>query len=159
MEKPKRIAVIRIRGNIGVDVKIETAFKKLRLFKKNTCIVINNKKDYIGSLRKIKDFSTWGEIDEGTFKILLLKRGKLPGNKQFNEEYLKVKNKINVDDFVKDFFDFKKELRDVPGLKLFFRLGMPVKGFEKGGIKVPYSLGGVLGYRKDQINDLIKRMV
>ncbi len=151
--------MIRIRGNIGVDVRIETAFKKLRLFKKNTCIVINNKKDYLGSLRKIKDFSTWGEIDEETFKLLLLKRGKLPGNKQFSEEYLKVKNKISVEDFVKDFFEFKKELRDIPGLKLFFRLGMPVKGFERGGIKVPYSLGGVLGYRKDQINDLIRRMI
>ena len=159
MEKHRRIAVIRIRGNIGVDVRIETAFKKLRLFKKNTCIVINNKKDYLGSLRKIKDFSTWGEIDEDTFKLLLLKRGKLPGNKQFSEEYLKVKNKISVEDFVKDFFEFKKELRDIPGLKLFFRLGMPVKGFERGGIKVPYSLGGVLGYRKDQINDLIRRMI
>lgn len=159
MEKNKRIAVIRIRGVINIDTRIEDAFKKLRLFRKNSCIVVDNRKDYLGSLNKIKDYATWGEIDEETFKELLLKRGKLPGKKQFTEEYLKAKGKINVEEFVKGFFEFKKELKDVPGLKQFFRLGMPRQGFERKGIKVPFSLGGVLGYRKDRINELIKRMI
>ncbi|MBU2639561.1 MAG: 50S ribosomal protein L30 [Nanoarchaeota archaeon] len=154
-----RVAVIRIRGIIGVDRRVEDAFKRLKLFRKNTCIVIDNKKDYLGTLIKIKDYATWGEINEETFKELLVKRGKLPGNKQFTEEYLKKKNKIDVGSFVKEFFEFKKEIKDIPGLKKFFRLGMPRKGFERGGIKTPFSLGGALGYRKDNINDLIKRMI
>jgi large subunit ribosomal protein L30 len=159
MEKNKKIAVIRIRGGIGIDGRIEDAFKKLRLFRKNGCVIVDNRKDYLGSLVKIKDYATWGEIDEDTFKKLLLTRGKLPGKKQFTKEYLKLKNKISVEEFVKGFFDFKKELKDVPGLKQFFRLGMPRKGFERKGIKVPFSLGGVLGYRKDKINELIQKMI
>jgi len=44
-------------------------------------------------------------------------------------------------------------------MKLFFKLCPPVHGFERKGIKKPFSMGGVLGYRKEKINELIKRMV
>ncbi len=155
----RKIAIIRIRGIIDINSKVEDAFRRLRLFRKNGCVVIDGNKSYKGVLQKIKDYATWGEIDEETFKTLLLQRGKLPGNKPFTEKYLKEKTKIEVDAFVKEFFEFKKSLKDIPGLKRFFRLGMPRNGFERKGIKVPFSLGGALGYRKNNINDLIKRMV
>jgi large subunit ribosomal protein L30 len=113
----------------------------------------------MGMLNKVKDFVTWGEIDEETFKSLLLKRGRLPGKQKLTEEYVKDKLKMSVDDFVKEYFAFKKELKDIPGLKPFFKLSPPVNGFERKGTKKPFSLGGALGYRKDKINELIKRMV
>ncbi|MFT4312777.1 MAG: uL30 family ribosomal protein [Candidatus Woesearchaeota archaeon] len=40
-----------------------------------------------------------------------------------------------------------------------YRLSPPVKGFERKGIKVPFTKGGALGQRGDKINDLIKRMI
>jgi len=86
-------------------------------------------------------------------------RGKTIGKKNLTEQYLKEKTKLSVDEFIKEFFSFKKNLKDVPGLKLYFRLKPPVKGFERKGIKVPYSMGGALGYRKDNINNLIIRML
>lgn len=155
----KKIAIIRIRGIIDINGGVENAFKRLKLFRKNGCIVIDCDKTYRGVLQKIKDYATWGEIDEETFKVLLLQRGRLPGNKPLTEDYLKEKTKVDVNTFVKEFFDSKRKLKDIPGLKNFFRLGMPKKGFERKGIKVPFSLGGALGYRKDNINDLIKRMI
>ena len=155
----RRIAVIRIRGVIGVNAKVADTLKKFRLFKKNGCVVVDNRKSYTGMLRKVKDYATWGEINDSTFKKLLLARGRLPGNKQLSEPYLKDKIKTDADTFVKEFFEFKRELKDIPGLKAFFRLGMPKKGFEIKGIKVPFSMGGALGYRKDKINDLIERMI
>ena len=99
------------------------------------------------------------EVDEKTFRELLLIRGKTIGKKNLTEQYLKEKTKLSVDEFIKEFFSFKKNLKDVPGLKLYFRLKPPVKGFERKGIKVPYSMGGALGYRKDNINNLIIRML
>ena len=66
-------------------------------------------------LNKIKESSTWGEINEKTFKLLLEKRAKLPGKKPLTEEYLKQKTKVTFDSFSKDFMSFKKELKDVPG--------------------------------------------
>jgi len=53
----------------------------------------------------------------------------------------------------------KAKLSDLPGMRLFFRLKPPVKGFEKGGIKKPFAQGGVLGYRTNKVNDLLKRML
>lgn len=42
--------------------------------------------------------------------------------------------------------------------KVYF-LAPPIKGFEKGGIKKFFTVGGALGYREVKINDLLKRMV
>ena len=39
------------------------------------------------------------------------------------------------------------------------RLQPPRKGFGRKGIKLPFKVGGALGYRGAKINDLIKRMV
>lgn len=159
MENNKRIAVVRIKGDINLNKNIKATLQMLRLYKINSCVVIPNKPTYIGMLRKVKDFITWGEIDGETFKDLLLKRGKIVGNKNLSVNYLEEKLKCNIDSFVADFIGFKKELIDVPGLKPFFKLSPPRKGFERKGIKVPYSMGGVLGYRKEKINDLVKRML
>jgi large subunit ribosomal protein L30 len=43
--------------------------------------------------------------------------------------------------------------------KKFFRLNSPRKGFGRKGIKTPFGIGGALGYRGENIDDLIKRMV
>lgn len=43
--------------------------------------------------------------------------------------------------------------------KKFFRLSPPRKGFGRKGIKTPFTMGGALGYRGKEINDLIKRMI
>tara|TARA_Y100000310_G_C20333207_1_gene646227 strand:+ start:122 stop:607 length:486 start_codon:yes stop_codon:yes gene_type:complete len=157
--KKTRIAVIRIKGKPGLKFDVKETFEKLRLYKKNTCIVVPNNPVYLGMINKIKEASTWGEIDEETFKLLLEKRAKLPGKKALTEEYLKQKLKTDFNTFAKDFMNFNKEIKDVPGMKNFFKLNPPIKGFEAKGIKVPFSLGGVLGYRKDKINTLIRKMV
>lgn len=41
----------------------------------------------------------------------------------------------------------------------YFHLSPPRGGFERGGIKTPFTLKGALGYRKDKINALIKKMI
>ncbi len=43
--------------------------------------------------------------------------------------------------------------------KHVFRLHVPTKGLERKGIKLPYKVGGVLGYRGKDINELIMRMI
>ena len=132
----------------------------LNLHRKNSCSIISSKnKCSLGMLKIVKDYVTWGEIDKETFIGLLSKRGKLPNNTLLTEEYIKQKLNLDFNNFAEEFMNLKKELKDIPGVKPFFRLKPPVRGFERGGIKKPFSLGGVLGYRKERINDLIKRML
>ncbi len=40
-----------------------------------------------------------------------------------------------------------------------FRLGPPRKGYGRKGIKLPFSLKGAYGDRKEKINDLLTRMM
>lgn len=155
----KKIAIIRIRGSFGIRKEIKDTMSMLRLYNKNHCVVIDSSPNNVGMIKKIKDYVTWGEIDEKTFKELMLKRGRIIANKMITEQYLKENAKISMEEFIKEFFGFKKRLKDIPGLKVYFRLKPPIKGFERKGIKVPYSMGGVLGYRKEKINELILRML
>ncbi len=154
-----KVVVIRIRGGIGVKKTLKDTMSMLRLYKKHTCVILNNTPSTVGMVKKLKDYVTWGEIDEPTIKLLLSKRGKLPGNKPLTEEYVKEKLKLTIDEFTKEFVTDKKQLKDIPGFKQFFRLSPPIKGFERKGIKKPFSLGGSLGYRKDKINELIHKMI
>lgn len=155
-----RIAIIQIRGVIGVKKKVKDTLKMLNLHKKNNCSIISsNNNASVGMLRIVKDYVTWGELDKETFIELLKKRGRLPGKKALTEEYLKEKLKLDFESFSNMFMKLEKELKDIPGLRCFFKLKPPVKGFERGGIKKPYSMCGALGYRKDKINELIKRML
>lgn len=154
-----RIAVIQIRGGIGIKDKIKNTLNLLRLFKKNSCVIINETPSFMGMLNSLKDYVTWGEINKETFRLLLEKRGRLPGNMLITEEYLKKSVNLSFDQFAEQFLTNKKELKDVPGLKQFFRLKPPVNGFENKGIKKPFSMGGALGYRKDNVNELIRRML
>ncbi|MCF7871829.1 uL30 family ribosomal protein [Candidatus Woesearchaeota archaeon] len=43
--------------------------------------------------------------------------------------------------------------------KKYYALHPPRGGFERKGIKTPFTKGGVLGYRKEKINELIKKML
>ena len=155
----KKIAVIRIRGSFGVRKEIKDTMNMLRLYNKNHCVVIENSPNNVGMIKKVKDYVTWGEIDEKTFRELMVKRGRIVANRLITDQYFKENAKISMEEFVKEFFNSKKKLKDIPGLKVYFRLKPPTKGFERKGIKVPYSMGGVLGYRKEKINELIIRML
>ena len=153
------IAVIRVRGKRGVNRRINDTLDMMKLFKQNGCVVVPNNPVTLGMLRKAKDYITWGEVDEETVIVLLKERGKIMGNKALTEEYMKEHIKMDFASFVKELFASKKRIKDIPGVKPYFRLMPPSKGFERQGIKKPFSMGGALGYRKDKINDLIKKMI
>lgn len=159
MSEQKLVAVIRVRGLVNRKSRIEKTLKMLKLYKKHTCVIIPNTPAFSGMLKHVQEYVTWGEIDESTLKDLLSKKGRLAGKVKLSEDYLKDKVKTDITTFVKDLMAMKKTLKDVPGLKTFFKLAPPLKGFERKGIKKPFSLGGALGYRKEKINELLGRMI
>ncbi len=120
-----KIAVILIRGIIKVSGDKKETLKRLGLLKINNMVILSDKKETLGMIKKVKDYVTWGIIDEATLAMLKSKR------KPIAER----------------------------GSKLIFTLNPPRKGFERRGIKTPFSLGGALGDRKEKINTLIKRMI
>ena len=145
MEQGKKIAAIRVRGLIGIKDTVEYTLKMLRLYRKNYCTVVPDTPTSMGMLQKSKDFITWGEIDDETFKLIVDKRGE-----SFHGKEKDSKEKISYDDFI---------LVNNKKIKKYFRLNPPRKGFGRKGIKSSFVNGGALGYRGEKINDLIKRMI
>jgi large subunit ribosomal protein L30 len=120
-----KIAIIRLRGTNDVKKEIESTLFMLNLHKKHTCSVYPKTDTLMGMLEKAKDYITYGELDEETYKLLVEKRGQKKEGKLVN----------------------------------YFHLQPPRGGFERGGIKTPFTLKGALGYRKEKINVLIKKML
>jgi len=74
-EKGKLIAVILVRGLINMRTDKKDTLKMLRLMRKNYCVVIKDTPSNMGMINKVKDYVTYGPIDDSTLKTLLDKRG------------------------------------------------------------------------------------
>ena len=71
------IAIIRIKGQVGLKREIIETLYRLRLRKKYVCVVLEKPtKEQLGMLKKVKDFVSFGEIDADTYRELKEKRGK-----------------------------------------------------------------------------------
>jgi len=116
-----KIAVILIRGFIGIRVDIKDALFSLNLRKKHACAIVEDTPSVRGALKKIQDFTTFGIVSDEIIKEL----------------------------------DSKRKAND----KNVYFLAPPVGGFERKGIKKSFIVGGALGDRKNNIDDLLKKMI
>ena len=158
MIKKNWLAVIRLRGNVGVSREREYAFKLMHLTRKNHAVLIEDTASNKGAIRKVKDYSTWGEITLDTLHQLLEKRGRLRGKKKLTEQNVQEKlGYASIKEVAEAIYNSKIKFGALPELKPVFRLHPPRKGFH-GSIKKPYP-EGELGYRGDAISHLISRMV
>jgi len=70
------IAIIRIKGQVGVNRKIAETFHRLKLRKKYSCIVLENPTaEQLGMMKALRNFAAYGEISQKTYKELVKKRG------------------------------------------------------------------------------------
>lgn len=152
-----KIVVIRIRGRVDVPPDVKVTLKLLRLHKKFHAVIIDNRPSYMGMLRKVQNYVTWGEIDCETLALLLRRRGRLEGGNKLTDDYVAKYGFSSIEDFAKAIVEGKVNLTDLPKIKPIFRLSPPSGGF-KGTIKRHYRDGGELGYRGKAINELIRRM-
>lgn len=131
----KVVAVIRIRGTVGVRKSIAETLERLRLKKVNNCIVLRVNDSYAGMLKKCKDFVAYGELDENMLSRLLTKNG--------------------LEKYISEISEGKaqKELKE----HMPIRLHPPRHGFKS--TKKSFRSGGSLGYMGPAINALISRMI
>lgn len=142
-----RLAVVRVRGRAGVRKEVEDTLRMLRLTRVNHCTLIDDRKQYLGMLEKVKDYVTWGEVDAEAVERLLKLRGELQGGGKLSDGYLQKNTRFkSIEAFAREFVAHRAELKDIPGLKPFFRLHPPRKGY--GGIKRSVREGGALGRRE-----------
>ena len=156
-EKRKCLAVIRVRGVSDISREIKETLRMLHLTRSCHATLIDDRPSYLGMLRKARHCLTWGEISEEGIKLLLRRRARLIGNKELTEEYAQKIGYESLNDLAEAIHELRVEYDSLPDIKPIFRLHPPRKGF-RGKVKRSYAAGGVIGYRGEAINKLIKRM-
>jgi large subunit ribosomal protein L30 len=151
-------AVVRVRGQPDVNKDIKYTMGLLGLTRVNHCVIVPENPSTKGMLQMIKDYCTWGEIEEETLVAMIKTRGKITGDKDITDDYLKEKSAFgSVEELAKAMIENDYKMRDLEDAKPIFRLHPPIKGYE--GNKRSFKNGGALGYRGKEINDLINRML
>ena len=156
-EQPKCIAVVRVRGTVSASMQARETLEMLHLKHSNHATLVDGRPSYLGMLRIVRDYVTYGEPSKETVGMLIKHRGRVLGNKQLTEEYAQESGFKSLDDLAESVQSGHSEYWKLPSIQPFFRLHPPSKGY-KGKIKRHFGSGGELGYRGDKINDLLNRM-
>jgi large subunit ribosomal protein L30 len=151
-------AVVRVRGTVNINPDIKRTLRLLSLTRVNHCVLLEEKPSVKGMLQTTKDYVTWGEIDKDALSKLIKTRGKLEGDKEVTDDYIKSSTSYDsIERLSKAIIDNKFKYKEIPSIKPIFRLSPPKKGYE--GIKRSFVNDGALGYRGKEINKLIEKML
>jgi len=129
----------------------------LNLTRNNHAVLIDNRPAFLGMLKTVRNFITWGEASYETVSLMMKEKARLAGNKKPTDEYAQKNGYESLEELGQAMFKCQVEYWKLPNVKPVFRLHPPTKGF-KGKVKKDYGTGGELGYRGEKINELIKRM-
>ena len=153
------LAIIRIRGTVDTPPKVKKTLELLNLRRKFTATIYPSDESIKGMLEVVKDWVTWGEIEEEVLRELILKRGRLSGGRRISEGLVSEVIGKEINELVKDLIRGNVAWHKLgPNIKPVFRLHPPKGGFRRS-IKKPYNSGGELGYRGREINNLLRRMI
>lgn len=150
-------AIVQVRGVVNTRREIKDTLKMLRLHHINHCVLVPDTPEYLGMIRKVKDFVAYGEVDAETIETILRTRGRVVGNAPLTDEYVKGNSAFGgISEFAAALASGEARLTDVPGVKPVLRLHPPRKGYRT--IKRTVQQGGALGYYGQEINSLLHRM-
>lgn len=152
------ILIVRLRGEIKINGKIRDTMELLNLHHVNHATIVPDSPTYVGMIRKVKDYVTFGHVDAAGVQDLLEKRGRVVGGGPLTDAHLAENSDYKtIADFAAALAEGKVKLGGVTGVKPVLRLAPPRKGHE--GIKHSFRSGGALGDRGEKIGDLVARMV
>jgi len=80
-----KLAVVKVRGNMGARQDMRDTLRMLGLTRVNHCVLIEDNPTYKGMLQLTKDLITWGEVSKETIEALMRKRGRLVGDKKLSD--------------------------------------------------------------------------
>jgi large subunit ribosomal protein L30 len=152
------MAIVRIRGTARIRHDIRMTMDQLKINRPNYCVIVPVNDSMNGMLHKAKDYVAYGEVDALTVEALLSSRGRIEGNKPLTDAHVAANSKYKtISELANAVAKGETRLAEVKGAKPLFRLSPPRGGFE--GNKRHWTVGGSLGYRGKDINELIKRMI
>jgi large subunit ribosomal protein L30 len=159
--KSNCIVVIRLRGQAGINRVVRETLCSMMLLRKFQAALFPENAAVRGMLFRVKDYVTWGEPSVETISSLLTQRAEISSGEDLTPDLLKkqlhVSSVQELADKIKKGEITLRQLKTT-GISSRFRLHPPGKGFKKT-IKRSFRDSGELGYRGDNINALLHRMI
>ena len=150
-------ALVQVRGIVNTRREIKETLKMLRLHHINHCVLVPETPEYLGMVRKVKDYVAFGEVNAETLATILETRGRLTANKPLTDEYVKSATKYaSIAELAAAIVAGEIRMKDVPELKPVLRMHPPRKGYKS--TKRTFNQGGALGYYGEEINSLLIKM-
>jgi len=149
--------VVRMRGTVNVPFWALTTLQNLYLNKRFSATLVPETSDYLGMLRKIKEWVAWSRADSEIVKTLIEKRGKKITQLDSQKDGEKKDEYKGIDELVNVIVNDKIKFSDQNNIKPWFSLNPPRGGFKKKS-KKQFTDGGILGNNKDLL-EIVKRMV
>lgn len=152
------LAVLRVRGRPERSDRQERTLKQMRLHAPNHATIVPSTDSWKGMMKKVEHFITYGELTPAGALQLLTERGRAPGNKPLTDEYVAEHTEYgSIEELAQAIAEDEADLTKLTSIKPVFRLHPPRGGFKNN--KRHFREGGTLGYRGDEINQLIERML
>ncbi len=162
MAEPSKgvLLAVRLRGTVGDNPDIKKTMESLKLEKTFQARLLENTPSNLGMLRMAKNLVAWGEPQLELLEKLFEKRGEQERSGEVDEAFVKRLGQSTVADLAKSVIAGQVGVHDLTraGLKPRFRLHPPRGGFKRT-LRRAASDGGELGYRGEDINGLVKRMI
>ncbi len=162
-ESPKQsvILAVRIRGTATDNPDIRKTMETLNMENTFRARLLESSPSTLGMLRTAKNLVAWGQVNSAVMESLLRKRAERDGNKEIDDNFAKVFfKKETLADLAKSLVAGEIGVKDLwlAGVKPRFRLHPPKGGFKRSTRRAATD-GGELGYRGDDINRLVRRMI
>jgi large subunit ribosomal protein L30 len=130
----------------------------LNLTRNNRAVLIDDRPSYLGMINTVRDYITYGEPSEEGVLSLIREKGRLCGNKKLTDEYAQRTGHKSLEELATAVSQCRVDYWKLPEIQPVFRLHPPTKGFKRK-IKKGYGAGGELGYRGNNITELLNRML
>jgi large subunit ribosomal protein L30 len=161
MEPAERYLVaIRIDGAPNVKPPEELTLNSLRMKSRYSTVLLRDDASVRGMLQRIKDHVTWAEARKEDIELLLSNRARTSDGLGLTSKFVKEKSDLaGMSELVSGVYSGKvtlARLREM-GIEPCFRLHPPRGGFPNSS-KRPFTDSGELGFRKEGLYGLLKRM-
>ncbi len=70
MTSDKQLALIRVRGEVGIERSVKDTLTMLKLERKNACVIVKATPANLGMVNKVKHMITWGDVSADSLALL-----------------------------------------------------------------------------------------
>lgn len=149
--------IVRIRGDVNTPTRVRDTLVRLNLRRKHNATLVKDTPVVRGMLQRAKDWIAWSEVDKKLVIKLLKERGRRTGWKPLTEDYIKELGFSDFEDLAEKLLSGEASLNKLKGVKPYFALNPPRKGFPKP-IRRGYKEGGILG-ENPGLPEIVERMI